>query len=86
MKDRYGPGSSTGGKGSLRQWNTNSYDPQTGRAHSSVDLEDAKAHVSNTHSGGDGRQLTDAFDRIDSRRTTIRTPVRDRSYTVKHEG
>jgi len=79
------PGSS-GGKGPMRQWTAPSYDPTTGRASSSLSPDQSGRSPVGAKVGNGGRQISDAFDRIDRTRTQNRTPVRDRPFTQKREG
>ena len=80
MKSNRGPGSSTGGRGPLRQWSAPSYDPTDGRSVSSVDEQGSREHVfANNHARGNA-QIRDAFKAADKRRTQNPTPVRKRPF------
>jgi hypothetical protein len=65
----------------LRQWSAPSYDPNSGRAVSAVDAQGSKEHVfANNHARGSA-QIPGGFDKINKRRSTDPTPVRDRQFT-----
>jgi hypothetical protein len=67
------------GKGTpMRQWAAPSYDPATGRSHSSVDEQSSRDHVSHGNHAKPAVQAPTAFHKLDKQRTQNPTPVRKR--------
>jgi len=64
-----------------RQWAAPSYDPNTGRASSSLSPDQSGRSPVGSKVGNGNRQMTDAFAGIDKTRTQIATPVRRRPFT-----
>jgi hypothetical protein len=72
------PGSSTGGKGPLRDWSTPSYSATDGRSVSSLADHNGRGSPSTTHVEGASAQIPTAFKGLDAARTQDKTPVRKR--------
>jgi len=79
---------SSGGKGNLRRWASASYGASTGRSYSSLASDQHKRDypAAGNYCTDASAQIPTAFDQIDKKRTTIKTPVRHRPFTDKHEG
>jgi hypothetical protein len=65
-----------------RQWAAPSYDPDTGRASSSLSPDQGGGSPVGAKVGRGNRQMpAHGFDGCDARRTQIATPVRNRPFT-----
>jgi hypothetical protein len=65
----------------LRDWAMGSYDPNTGRSHSSIADYQGKGPLDSNHVGSCNPQIPDAFAARDARCTQEKTPVSRRAYT-----
>ena len=69
----------TPGKGvPMRQWAAPSYDPATGRPHSSIETQNAPG--AGVHGNPRAQSPDGGFHRLDAERTQNPVPVRDRNY------
>lgn len=66
-----------------RQWQASSYDPVTGRSHSSLADQTNRGSPSTTHAYGSNKSQTPpaGFYGRDAARTQISVPVRDRKFS-----
>ena len=85
MKSDKGPGSSTGGRGPLRDWASTSYGASDGRSVSSLANDSGVGSPSTTHVQGASAQIPGGFERCDRRRTQDATPVRKRPFTEQRD-
>jgi hypothetical protein len=69
----------------LREPACASYDPNTGRAASSVDGPNAREHVWAGNHAKPDPQIPGGFDHIDQQRTQNPQPVKHRPFTKVHE-
>ena len=80
--DTNSPIGSHGAKGPMRQWAAPSYDPDTGRAVSSVDEQGSRDHIwQNNHATGNAQIPDGGFKKLDHQRSQNPTPVKDRKFT-----
>jgi hypothetical protein len=69
----------------MRQFASPSYDPNSGRAVSSVDAQGSREHVfANNHASGNA-QIPSGFEHLDKRRSTDPRPVHTREFTKEVE-